>query len=297
MRKGIFYAFCAYALWGFFPIYWKWLDGVPPIEILSHRMVWAFMFCVGLLAVTRNWSWVSAALHKRNTVVTVFFAAVLLSINWFTYIWGVNSGFIVETSLGYFINPLVNVVLGVLIFKERLRPGQWAAVVLAALGVLFLTAVYGRPPWIALTLAFSFGFYGVLKKKVQLPALEGLSLETGLLFVFALSFLLWRAVNGNGSFGHSDVTTDLLLIGTGIITAVPLLSFAAAAHLIPLSLMGIMQYIAPTFQFMIGVFIFDEPFSPQLLVGFSIIWTALALYTLEGVVRRRRKMALGASAD
>lgn len=210
---------------------------------------------------------------------------------------GVNSGFIVETSLGYFINPLVNVVLGVLIFKERLRPGQWAAVVLAALGVLFLTAVYGRPPWIALTLAFSFGFYGVLKKKVQLPALEGLSLETGLLFVFALSFLLWRAVNGNGSFGHSDVTTDLLLIGTGIITAVPLLSFAAAAHLIPLSLMGIMQYIAPTFQFMIGVFIFDEPFSPQLLVGFSIIWTALALYTLEGVVRRRRKMALGASAD
>ncbi|MCO5184004.1 MAG: EamA family transporter RarD [Anaerolineae bacterium] len=297
MRKGIFYAFCAYALWGFFPIYWKWLDGVPPIEILSHRMVWAFMFCVGLLAVTRNWSWVSAALHNRNTVVTVFFAAVLLSINWFTYIWGVNSGFIVETSLGYFINPLVNVVLGVLIFKERLRPGQWAAVVLAALGVLFLTAVYGRPPWIALTLAFSFGFYGVLKKKVQLPALEGLSLETGLLFVFALSFLLWRAVNGNGSFGHSDVTTDLLLIGTGIITAVPLLSFAAAAHLIPLSLMGIMQYIAPTFQFMIGVFIFDEPFSPQLLVGFSIIWTALALYTLEGVVRRRRKMALGASAD
>ncbi|MCO5193610.1 MAG: EamA family transporter RarD [Anaerolineae bacterium] len=297
MRKGIFYAFCAYALWGFFPIYWKWLDGVPPIEILSHRMVWAFMFCVGLLAVTRNWSWVSAALHNRNTVVTVFFAAVLLSINWFTYIWGVNSGFIVETSLGYFINPLVNVVLGVLIFKERLRPGQWAAVVLAALGVLFLTAVYGRPPWIALTLAFSFGFYGVLKKKVQLPALEGLSLETGLLFGFALSFLLWRAVNGNGSFGHSDVTTDLLLIGTGIITAVPLLSFAAAAHLIPLSLMGIMQYIAPTFQFMIGVFIFDEPFSPQLLVGFSIIWTALALYTLEGVVRRRRKMALGASAD
>lgn len=241
--------------------------------------------------------WVSAALHNRNTVVTVFFAAVLLSINWFTYIWGVNSGFIVETSLGYFINPLVNVVLGVLIFKERLRPGQWAAVVLAALGVLFLTAVYGRPPWIALTLAFSFGFYGVLKKKVQLPALEGLSLETGLLFGFALSFLLWRAVNGNGSFGHSDVTTDLLLIGTGIITAVPLLSFAAAAHLIPLSLMGIMQYIAPTFQFMIGVFIFDEPFSPQLLVGFSIIWTALALYTLEGVVRRRRKMALGASAD
>lgn len=297
MRKGIFYAFCAYALWGFFPIYWKWLDSVPPIEILSHRMVWAFMFCVGLLAVTRNWSWVSAALHNRNTVVTVFFAAVLLSINWFTYIWGVNSGFIVETSLGYFINPLVNVVLGVLIFKERLRPGQWAAVVLAALGVLFLTAVYGRPPWIALTLAFSFGFYGVLKKKVQLPALEGLSLETGMLFVFALSFLLWRAVNGNGSFGHSDVTTDLLLIGTGIITAVPLLSFAAAAHLIPLSLMGIMQYIAPTFQFMIGVFIFDEPFSPQLLAGFSIIWTALALYTLEGVVRRRRKMALGASAD
>lgn len=298
MKKGIFYAFCAYAMWGFFPIYWKLLDGVPPIEILSHRMVWAFVFCVVLLAVTRKWSWIRAALHDWRTVVIVFFAAVLLSINWFIYIWGVNSGFIVETSLGYFINPLVNVVLGVVIFKERLRPGQWAAVALAAFGVVFLTFVYGRLPWIALTLAFSFGFYGVLKKKVRLPALEGLSLETGMLFIFALSFLLWRSINGTGSFGNTDLATNLLLIGTGIITAVPLLSFAAAAHLIPLSLMGIMQYIAPTFQFMIGVFIFNEPFSPQLLIGFSIIWAALALYTLEGVMRRRRlKLALGASAD
>ena len=186
-------------------------------------------------------------------------------------------------------------VLGVLIFKERLRPGQWAAVVLAALGVLFLTAVMAVPVD-CLDFGFQLRLYGVLKKKVQLPALEGLSLKPACSSVLRCRFAV-AGCQRQWLVGHSDVTTDLLLIGTGIITAVPLLSFAAAAHLIPLSLMGIMQYIAPTFQFMIGVFIFDEPFSPQLLVGFSIIWTALALYTLEGVVRRRRKMALGASAD
>jgi chloramphenicol-sensitive protein RarD len=295
MKKGILYAFAAYAMWGFLPIYWKLLDDVPSIEILSHRMVWGFVFCLVLLLIKRNWAWLPGALRNRRTVVLMIAASILLSINWFTYIWGVNSGFIVETSLGYFINPLVNVVLGVVIFKERLRSGQWVAVGLALIGVVYLTVVYGRLPWIALTLAFSFAFYGVLKKLVRLPAIEGLSLETGMLFIFALVFLVSREVSDVGAFGNMSLSTNLLLIGTGVVTAIPLLFFASAAQLIPLSMLGIMQYIAPTIQFMIGVFIFNEPFSQQQLVGFSIIWAALILYTTENIYQQRRRRALAVS--
>lgn len=291
MKKGILFAAGAYGLWGFLPIYWKLLDDVPAIEILSHRMVWGFVFCVALLAVTRSGSRLRQTVRDRRTLLLVLAAALLLTINWFTYIWGVNNGFIIETSLGYFINPLVNVLLGVILFRETLRAGQWFAVALAAAGVLYLTVVYGSLPWIALTLAVSFAFYGVLKKTVKLPSLEGLSLETGLLFLFAAGFLLWRGANGTGSFGQIGWVSSLLLIGTGVVTAVPLLFFAAAAQRIPLSLLGLMQYLAPTFQFLIGVFLYNEPFSQQQLVGFCLIWAALALYTSENIWTQRRRRA------
>jgi chloramphenicol-sensitive protein RarD len=223
-------------------------------------------------------------------VLTFLSSAVLLAINWFTYIWGVNHGFIVETSLGYFINPLVNVVLGVFFLRERLRAGQWAAVAMAASGVLYLTISYGALPWIALTLAFSFGLYGFLRKTARLDSLEGLSMETGLLFLPALGYLLYLEAAGQASFGHAGLVPTLLLALAGVATAVPLLFFAIGARLIPLSLLGILQYLAPTIQFLLGVLVYDEPFTLERLVGFGLVWSALLIYTIESIhVRRQRK--------
>jgi chloramphenicol-sensitive protein RarD len=211
-----------------------------------------------------------------------------LSINWGTYVWAVNAGFIVETSLGYFINPLVSVLLGVIILHERLRRGQWVAVGLATAGVLYLTALYGAPPWIALILATSFGLYGLVKKMAPLGALHGLTLETGLLVVPMLLYLIFAEANGQGAFLHSEGVSTLLIVGTGIVTVVPLLMFASAVRLIPLSLIGILQYIAPTLQFLIGVLIFKEPFSSAQLVGFGLVWAAVILFTTENFWTRRR---------
>jgi chloramphenicol-sensitive protein RarD len=290
MNRGVLYAAAAYLMWGFFPVYWKWLQAVPAVEILTHRMTWSLLFVVGLLAYRRHWSWIRPALRDRRTVLTFLSSAVLLAVNWFTYIWGVNHGFIVETSLGYFINPLVNVVLGVFFLRERLRAGQWAAVAMAAGGVLYLTLSYGALPWIALTLAFSFGLYGLLRKTARLDSLEGLSMETGLLFLPALGYLLYLEAAGQGSFGHAGTATTLLLALAGVATAVPLLFFAIGARLIPLSLLGILQYLAPTIQFLLGVLVYGEPFTPERLVGFGLVWSALLIYTIESIyVRRQRK--------
>ncbi len=290
MRRGILYGIGAYVIWGVLPIYWKQLQGVGALEILTNRMVWSLVFCVLLLTVQRNWSWVSAALHSGRTVMTMMGAAALLTVNWGVYIWAVNAGFIIETSLGYFINPLVNVLLGVLLLNERLRSGQWAAVGVAAAGVLYLTIAYGRPPWIALALAFTFAFYGLLKKQARLPALEGLTLETALMTPMALLYLGWLQSQGNAAFGHGDWQTTLLLIGAGVITAIPLLLFAGAAQRIPLSMVGLLQYIAPTLQFLIGVFIYQEAFGRTQLIGFSMIWLALILYTVDGLRHQRRRV-------
>lgn len=296
MNRGVLYGIAAYMLWGLLPIYWKALQSVPALEILANRMVWSLVFCLTLLALRREWRWLPAALSDLRTVLIFTGAALLLTVNWGVYIWAVNAGFIIETSLGYFINPLVNVLIGVIVLHEQLRVGQWVAVGLAAIGVLYLTIVYGSLPWIALTLAFSFGSYGLLKKKVRLGPLEGLSLETALLTVPALLYLIWLAMRGENAFGQGDMGLSGLLIGAGVVTAIPLLFFAAAAQRIPLSLIGILQYIAPSIQLLIGIFIYREPFNFTRLVGFAFIWAALVTYTVEGARRRRQRQRIVAMA-
>jgi len=292
MNKGTLYALGSYALWGFLPIYWKLLKGVPPLEILSHRMVWGLLVLLGLLAYKQRWAWLGTLRYKPRTVMTFVATAVLLSGNWYVYIWAVNAGFIVETSLGYFINPLVNVLFGAIFLGERLRGWQKVAIVLALLGVLWLTFSYRALPWIALTLAVSFGLYGLLRKTAELESLEGLSLEMMILFLPAVAYLVYSGVMGDLSLGRVSALQNVLLVMTGVVTAVPLLLFAMGARRVTLTTLGILQYLAPTCQFLIGVFVYDEPFSQTQLVGFGLIWLALAIYTSEGIVVARRKTAV-----
>lgn len=287
VNRGLLYGIAAYALWGFFPIYWKLLQDVPPAEILIHRILWSLIFLVVLLSLQKNWQWVRTVRGQPRILLILVAAAILLAVNWFTYIWGVNNGFIVETSLGYFINPLVNVLLGVLILRERLRMMQWVAVGIAAIGVLYLAIGYGSLPWIALTLAFSFGFYGLLKKSQPLAAAESLAGEMIALSLPAFLFFASLFIRGEAAFGGGSIQTDLLLVFSGVVTAAPLVFFAAAAQQIPLSSLGLLQYIAPTLQFLIGVLIYREPFPVTRLIGFMIIWFALSLYLLDNVIRIR----------
>jgi chloramphenicol-sensitive protein RarD len=287
MNKGILNGLAAYAMWGFFPIYWKYLHNVPALQVIGHRIGWSFILLTIFIVLSRQWNdFRSAALHPK--VIGIYaIASVLLSINWLVYVWGVNAGFIVETSLGYFINPLLSVSLGVLFLRERLRPAQWIPVGIAALGVIYLTAIYGRLPWIALTLAFSFGFYGLVKKLAPLGSLYGLTLETGIVFPIALVYLLVVEFSGTGSFFHADALTNTLLIGAGVVTTIPLLMFASAARQIPLSVVGLLQYIAPTLQFLIGVFLYKEPFDRAHFIGFAIVWVALIIFWVENYLSRR----------
>jgi chloramphenicol-sensitive protein RarD len=291
MNQGILYAIGAYVTWGVFPAYWKLLHQVPALQLLSHRIVWSFLFLLGFILVTRQWQSFRSAISSRRILLIYFAAAILIGVNWLTYVWAVNAGFIVETSLGYFINPLLNVLLGVIFFRERLRAFQWIPVVMAAIGVIYLTVSYGRLPWIALTLAFSFGFYGLVKKMAPLGSLFGLSLETGILFLPAIGWLFYSESLGQGAFLHAGTGADLLLIGAGVVTTVPLLMFASAAQRIPLSMLGIIQYIAPTIQFLLGVLAYKEPFTHTQLIGFGIVWVALLLFWGEGFFAARRRRA------
>jgi chloramphenicol-sensitive protein RarD len=295
-NRGILYALGAYILWGFLPVYWKALERVPPVQILGHRVVWSFALLAILILQRREVVSLVKALSSRRILLFGGLAAGLLGVNWLVYIWGVNNGHIVESSLGYFINPLVSVLLGVIFFRERLRRMQWMAVGLAACGVIYLTIRSGALPWISLTLALTFGFYGLLKKKSSLEALPGLGLEMAFLFLPALAYLLFAQSQGNGAFGHAGVETNLLLAFTGVVTALPILMFGMAARSIPLTLVGLLQYIAPTCQFLLGVLAYGEPFTHDRLIGFSVIWLALLLYWLEGWLRRRR-MAAGQAAQ
>ncbi len=292
MNRGILYALGAYLAWGFLPLYWKAVQVATPLEILAHRVVWSLLLLFGLLTLLGQWRGLGQVLRDRRLLLTFVATALLLSVNWLTYIWAVNAGHVIESSLGYFINPLVNVVLGVLVLQERMRRGQWLAVGLAATGVLYLTVSLGSLPWIALTLAFSFGGYGLLRKTAALNSLNGLTLETSFMFVPAVGYLLYLEWQGRAIFGHVSTELTLLLVGTGLITAVPLLLFAAGARRIPLSMVGLLQYIAPTIQFLLGIFLYHEPFSTGKLVGFVLIWLALALYSGEGLWRRRQHNAL-----
>jgi chloramphenicol-sensitive protein RarD len=280
MKKGILYGIGAYTLWGLFPVYWKLLHQVPALQLLGHRIGWSFLLLMAVILVTKQWKEFRAALTLRMLRI-YFIAALLIGINWLTYVWAVNAGFIVETSLGYFINPLLSMLMGVFFLRERLRPAQWIPVLLAAVGVSYLTIVYGRLPWIALLLAFSFGFYGLVKKTAPLGSLYGLTLETGILFLPALVYLGLAEANGKGAFIHIGLISDLLLVGAGVVTTIPLLMFTSAARRIPLTIVGILQYIAPTLQFLLGVLIYKEAFDQTHLIGFSIVWLALIIFWLE----------------
>ncbi|MFC7515613.1 EamA family transporter RarD [Herbaspirillum sp. GCM10030257] len=283
MNIGMLYAATAYALWGIFPLYFKSLQEVPPLEILLHRMVWSLAFVVVVLAWRRHWGWLRGVMRQPKVLAGFAASAVLLSSNWFIYIWAVNNGNVVEASLGYFINPLFNVLLGSLLLRERLRVVQWMAVALAACGVAWLTWHGGHLPWIALLLAATFAFYGLLRKTASLGALEGLALETLLLFPVAFIYLAVLASQGHNSFITASTSTQLLLAAAGPITAIPLLLFAAGARRIPLSLLGLLQYIGPTIQLLLGVWLYHEPFGGARLAGFALIWGALAVYSLEGL--------------
>jgi chloramphenicol-sensitive protein RarD len=288
-KNGVLAVVGAYTLWGFLPLYWKSVQAVPAFELLCHRMVWAFLFVALLLARRGQWEWLRQARKNRGTLITFLGTACILALNWFTYIWAVNTGHIVDASLGYFINPLFSVLLGVLFLSERLRRWQWIAIGLAAGGVIFLTLGYGAFPWIALTLAVTFGFYGLLRKTAPLGALEGLSLETAVLFLPALAYLVYLESVGAASFGHTGATIGILLALTGVATALPLLWFAYGTRRATLTTVGILQYIAPTLQFLLGVLVYGESFAKTRMIGFCVIWIALLIYSLEGVMEGRKR--------
>jgi chloramphenicol-sensitive protein RarD len=286
MNTGILSAALAFLCWGLFPLYFHAIDEVPPLQILAHRMLWSLLFLVIVLALRRQWAWLRLVRNPR--VFGSFVAsALLLSINWLIYIWAVNNGHVIEGSLGYFVSPLVNILLGAALLNERLRRMQWIAVAVAALGVAWLTWQAGTIPWIALSLAISFGGYGLMRKTATLGALEGLSFETMVLFPLAAAYVGWLTVHGENAFLNTPSdTTRLLLIAAGPVTAVPLLLFASGARRIPLSVVGLLQYLTPTLQFLLGVWLFHESFTPDRLVGFALIWGALALFALEGLLNR-----------
>jgi chloramphenicol-sensitive protein RarD len=288
MNSGILTAVCAYLLWGFFPIYWKLLADIPSIQVVGHRVVWSLALLLAILLATGRLSKLYQAARQPKVLHTYLIAAVFIGANWLIYIWAVNAGFIIETSLGYFINPLVNVMLGVLILKERIRPWQWLPVGLAAAGVIYLAFGYGQLPWISLVLAGTFAIYALVKKTAPLGAVFGLTLETSFLFLPALAWLLYSGANGGSIFTSRTIANNLLLVGTGVVTAAPLLLFASAAKRVPLSVIGLLQYIAPTIQFLLGVFIYHEHFAPQKLLGYSLVWLGLAAFWLEGWLMRRK---------
>jgi chloramphenicol-sensitive protein RarD len=286
MKKGMLYGLGAYALWGFFPIYWKLLHHVDAFQLICHRIIWSCLLLLVVIAFTKQWADFRATLTVKILRVYVI-AALLIGFNWTMYVWAVNHEYVVETSLGYFINPLISVMLGVLIFKERLRLAQWIPVAIAAIGVGYLTYIYGRLPYIALSLALTFGLYGMVKKLSPLGSLYGLTVETGILLVPAVIYLVFAEANGTAAFLHTGTSSDLLMIGAGVVTTIPLLMFASAARSIPLWVVGLLQYIAPTIQFMLGVFVYKEPFSHNQLIGFGIVWFALSIFLVENYLASR----------
>jgi chloramphenicol-sensitive protein RarD len=285
-RSGYVYGVIAYVLWGFFPLYWRLLRPSTPVEILAHRIVWSLVFVLGVVAVQRSWRRLRGLLRPR-TLLTIGLASVLIGINWGTYIYGVNADRVVETSLGYFINPLVTVLLGVVVLRERLTAAQWIAIGVGTVAVGVLTVDYGHIPVVALVLSASFGLYGLVKKRLQVPAADGLALESGLLAVPAAGFLMVLAGTGDSSFGTVSALHTALLVASGVVTAIPLLAFAGAANRIPLSALGLLQYLAPILQLACGVLILHEPMPPARLFGFGLVWVALAIFTWDGVRRVR----------
>jgi chloramphenicol-sensitive protein RarD len=293
LRRGYLYGLVAYACWGFFPLYFKLLRPAGALEILAHRVVWSAVFVALLLSAVRGWRSIAALRHRPRTVGGIALAAALIAVNWGVYIYGVNSAHVVETSLGYFITPLISVAFGLMLFGERLRSPQWVAIGLGAAAVVVLTVDYGRLPWIALTLAVSFSCYGLVKKRLGLPPADGLFVESGLLAAPGLAYLGWLTAAGHSTFGHGSAGHSLLLLASGGITAVPLLLFAGAANRIPMTGLGILQYVAPILQLFCGVVIYHEPMPTAQLLGFGLVWLALIIFTWDALAAARRQRSSG----
>lgn len=296
-RRGFLFGAAAYTIWGVFPLYFPLLEPADAIEILAHRVFWSLVTMLLLIVVVGRSRHLRAVLKHRRTFGILAFASVAIAVNWGAYIWGVNNGHVVETSLGYFINPLVTVLMGVVVLGERLRSLQWVALGIAAVAVLGLTVEYGRPPWVALTLAFSFAFYGLAKKKANVGAVESLTVETLLLAPVAAAYILWLVGQGTSTFGTEGPGHAALLMSLGIVTAVPLIFFGAAATRVSMTTIGLLQYLAPTIQFAIGVLVYREDMPVMRWVGFALVWLALAIFTYEAVTHRRRQLRLTAQAS
>jgi chloramphenicol-sensitive protein RarD len=290
-RRGVLYGIAAYSMWGLFPLYWPLLKPSSALEILAHRMAWSLVAVVAILAVRRHWSWVREIARTPRKLGLLALAALIITVNWGVYIYAVNTGHVVESALGYFINPLVSVLFGVFLLKERLRPLQWAAVGLGAVAVVVLTVDYGRLPWIAMVLAASFGTYGLVKKIAQVGAAESMAVETLVLLLPALGYLGYLAQQGTGTFASAGAGHALLLAGAGVITAVPLICFSAAAIRVPLTTIGLLQYIAPVLQFLCGVFVAHEVMPPSRWAGFAIVWLALSVFTYDTLRTARAAQA------
>jgi chloramphenicol-sensitive protein RarD len=285
--KGAWYVGLAYALWGFFPIYWKALAAISPLQLICHRIVWSCLVLLVLVARSNDWSALGQAVRAPRVLGVYTVAALAIAFNWLIFVWAVSIDQIVQISLGYFINPLLSVVLGTLFFHERLRRLQWISVVLAAAGVLYLAVALQTLPWIALSLAGSFAAYGLMKKVAPLGPVHGLTLETGILFLPAAVYLAVEHLVGRGAFMHAGALRDSLMLAAGPVTTLPLLMFAAGVRRIPLSLVGMLQYVNPTLQISIGVLLYGEPFTRIQLLGFGLVWSALVLFALEGYATRR----------
>lgn len=286
--RGLAAAAGAFFIWGVLPIYLKWLHAVPVLQVTAHRLTWGCIVAVAWLSARGELVHLWAALKDPRVRARLFLSASLISLNWITYVWGVANDRVVETSLGYFINPLFNVVLGVVALSERLNRAQWSAVALAGFGVAYLTWSAGHPPWLSLVLAFTFGMYGFVRKVIKVDALAGFGAETLLVLPFGIGYLIWCEITGTGAMGHSSLGINTLLVLGGPVTAIPLVLFAYGARRIPYSTVGLLQYIGPTLQLLLGVFAFHEPFGGPRVIGFSLIWSGLAIYALDGIWRTRK---------
>lgn len=296
-RRGFLLGVAAYGIWGAFPLYWPLLEPAGAVEILAHRILWSMLTMGVLVVVLGRGRHLRAILADRRTRTLLTVGAIVIAVNWATYIWGVNNGHVVETSLGYFINPLVTVLMGVLILGETMRRLQWMALGVAALAVVVLTVDYGRPPWIALVLACSFGTYGLAKKQADTGAVEGLAFETAVLAPVAAAYVGWLVVVGESGFGSHGLGHAALLMTTGAVTALPLICFGAAATRLPMVTLGLLQYLAPVLQFVVGLLVFHEEMPVGRWIGFGLVWLALVVFTVESVNHRRRQLRLAADAS
>jgi chloramphenicol-sensitive protein RarD len=297
VRRGYLYGLGAYLLWGFFPLYFQLLRPAGAVEILAHRVTWSVLFVAAVLAVARRWPFLRELVRQPRALRGIAVAAGLIAVNWGTYIYGVNSNRVVETALGYFITPLVTVLLGVTVLSERLRRAQWLALAIGGLAVVVLTVDYGRLPYIALGLALSFGTYSLVKKRLALPPADGLFVESTVLLLPALAYVCWLTWSGVGQFGRISAFHTVLMVLSGAATAVPLLLFAAATNRVPLTGMGILQYVAPVLQLACGVLILGEPMPPARLAGFGLVWLALIIFTVDGLHHARRTGLLAATPE